>query len=480
MEIIHAIGLASATEDGDLLKERFSIMNDAPKEILELQSLNKNAINCYDTWKDVIVNYFSLMKALNRGVPLLTFQCQNELLDSLSKCAKGSSNWILPTLITVAFELQYMALHVDDDYENNQRNNKYSYHNSNNPFSVRTHPKILKMQRALATLTKVFKVCVNDRELDMSKSKKIGVHFFSALIYKFYLKLDQTHLSGNIEKAIESIKDQLPSIHSIPKSHAINYLYYSGWLKLNDGKFDSANEKLTLALRLTRKNDYHQIKSILFLLIPIKFYTNKLMPSKKVFQLFQVQNEDDKQDYESAEKFKKVLEISKCYFQIFRAIKSGNIKLFDTFIYKITNFLLKKNLYLIFEKIRKFVIFKLFKVSYSIIVKNPTSFEIKNIYQIPIGYFTKAMEFSQYHNEKQFYLNDREAKREKKLQNQKEKEPEIDPEIRFTTDELNNTECLLGNGIVDGYIKGYLSHSLRIIVFSKKQAFINTVKRNTE
>lgn len=107
------------------------------------------------------------------------------------------------------------------------------------------------------------------------------------------------------------------------------------------------------------------------------------------------------------------------FIDIVQSIKSGNIKQFNECLSTHQNFFISKGIYLILEKLKIIVYRNLFKKVHLITTGQ----------RIPIGNFVSALKWME---------NDA-----------------ID---------IDETECILSNLIYNGYLKGYISHKVALVV----------------
>lgn len=390
-----------------------------------------------DIWRPIIVHFFNVMYSIREKNKVEAYVNGNELLKAMNRCAERENDWILPVLKTIVKDLKFLAISADVELEAKQKRDRNQLSKRNMSFDNEdTDMEEEKyIEQASRTINKSFTICLNDRDLDFGHNKKKAVYFFIAELYHIYFKLNKYDLAKSVQRALNYKINELPSIDAVPKASAVAYLYYSGCLYASDGNLIKAQEHFSQALLLTGQHmDKHQ-QSILLMLIPINFYIKKLLPSEYVFTTFP--------------------KINRLYYQIFKAIKQGNLKKFNREIKKIEKFLLKKNLYLVFQQIRQLLIWRLYKKTFLLAKQLPELFT--NVHQLPISALAKALDFSTNHL----------ADIKKLEQNHKLGINMLDPDL---------TECHLANLIFLGYIKGYISHTNGVVVLSKKDPFPKQVQ----
>lgn len=367
--------------------------------------------------KPVVEAYVEFSKIISADRnPLDVFTAFDTLMRQLNRLAESKPSWIGAALVKVTHDLIRYAMAADEFI-------------AKNPTMMATkvvgdleHEACLT--KAARTIHGAFKLCLNDRNEDPSKSRKQYVYYFVGQEMRIYFKLQNRDLAKNMEKVLVKMSHSLPDLHNVEKSHAVMYLYYSGIVYCGDRDFEAAYKKFKAAFHLCNSKEKRHLESILVYLIPLKFIVTKKYPD--------------------LERLKSYTIAYTLYANIIKSVISGDLKLFDREFEGMEVLILKKNLYLVMEELRNFVVLKLLKRIYLANGSNP---------HLSIKMITRGIEFAKFHTS-----NKDIAKRNIGV---------------FSSDEA---ECLVANMIYQGYIKGYLSHSNGVLVLSKKDPFPNQVK----
>lgn len=419
MDRLKQIGDCINQENGDSLKLIFEeYLIDPHIRDVPIEKVNENALfNEFSNDTKAILN---AIITLNRSVKtyevVANFEAYLKFFTILNRFAEQQTNWFLKGLIVITKLLINSARTADLYIENNPQlfeNNK-----DLNDLNIETESCLIKSSRVI---NNSFKLCLNDKNEDLYKNRRSQVYFFVNQELRIFFNLQNIELAKNMEKVLISKKNDLPKLNSISKSQSISYLYYSGAIACGDGDFKNAYQKFKNAYELCLSTDKKHLELILVYLIPLKFLITKKYPNLAYL----------KQNFEN---------LYTLYFDLISSLQNGDLLRFENFFNDFESFFLKKNLYLVIENLRNFIILKLIKKIYSI--NNESS-------HLPISLVSKGIEFSNYHNSSNNF--------------------------KFSNDE---SECLLANLIFKSFIKGYISHTNGVCVLSKKDPFPLQVLKN--
>lgn len=384
-----------------------------------------------EKFRDVVRSYLKLMKSVYVANSInASFFDLNEMVNNLNRAAQTQTNWINKPLINACTELvsvyQVRLKNFPEEEEIELSNLDTSEYGGTSS----------SLERLAATINGLFKLSLNDKNLDLTQSKRVDIYFFLGALIKIYFKLGKLELAKSVEKALKGTRFDLPKLNGATstKRYAVTYLYYSALLSLDDADFASSEDKLVNAMEILScytdpKSVQKQTEKILIILLPLKLYNKRLFPSNEVW-----------------EKFPRLKFLYRD--NLFDAIQNGDLQKFDKSLERFQLILLKKHLYLLFELMKTLCYLKLVRKTVSIVSSlNPDT----KSHIVPISAIQVALEFSATHT----YTNS--------------------GSLKYN---LDSTECILANLISSGKVKGYLSHANRCIVLSKANAFPTIVVNN--
>ncbi|EGG15202.1 proteasome component region PCI domain-containing protein [Cavenderia fasciculata] len=251
-------------------------------------------------------------------------------------------------------------------------------------------------------LSRCFQSATGDRSAVMEQSKKRASLGIINQLFQIYFKLNNLKLCKNLIKAIES--PGFPSLETYPPQQLITYKFFVGRLAAFEGNFKKAQQDLLSAFNKCPPNIPKNKKLILLYLIPMQLAQCKF-PKKGLLQQYNLHQ----------------------FIGIVDGMKNGNIKQFNQCLATNQNYFISKGLYLILEKLKIIVYRNLFKKIYLITVSMNANSNAKS--RVPIQNFVAALKWAE--NE---------------------------------TVDVDEAECIISNLIFDGYIKGYISHKVGLIL----------------
>lgn len=363
---------------------------------------------------NVIKYYLRLIKSIyiNNDIKN-SFLNYNQLVLDLNRFAETQNNWINITLIKCCKELIGIYSVMEKSFPE-----EIVADHSN---EIVSSNKISSLEMLANTINKSFKLSLNDKNLQLNESKRIDIYFFLSCLIKIYFKLGNIELAKSIEKALKGTRFELPKLNKslTDKNSAIIYLYYSSILSLDDSNFKECQSKLTTALTLMSYTSdksciEHQFQQIMIMYLPLALYNEKKLPKAYIWRQFPAL------DYVYNKNF-------------FQFIKSGAIDKYDKFMEQTQSFLLKTNLYLLFQNLKQLAYVSFIKKIVK--VHQELNNDPKSNHIIPFSAFEVGFK----------YIT-----------------------LDFDYDQI---ECILAGLIANGNIKGYLSHGNKCIVLSKTAAF---------
>lgn len=424
------VAQATNSQDGNRLKSYLTLYprNEVPTGDIQAHFPEPNEFDLYqlqEKYRPVLKCHFKMMKAIYLSKSIkLTFDELNQMSNHLIRAAEAETNWINVVLMDCLTEL--LAVYRVRQQSYPEELSEYEQLSGEDLILGNTHSTAI--EKLATTLNKAFKISLNDKNVDLSQSKRIDIYYYLSQLIKVYYMMDKFDLAKSIEKAIKGTKFKLPNINksTTNKKYGITYLYYSAILALDDGDFVQAEAKLDQALHLVGNlanyQSTKQFEKILFILLPIKLYFGKI-PKPFIWK------------YES---------IKLVYLELTNAVVTGNIHNFETCLNKYQKIFLRNHLFLLLELLKQSV--------YAHLVKNITKIVQLQMdpssHIIPLSSYQIGFEISKFHTF-----------------------DEIDWETHdpyFCQDEI---ECVIANLISVGKVKGYLSHGNRCLVLSKQNPF---------
>jgi len=186
------------------------------------------------------------------------------------------------------------------------------------------------------------------------------------------------------------------------------------------------NKDMSLIANYKEKKSNH-LRRILLILIPLKLYNQGKIPHESVWQRFP--------------------DLKTMYHDNFLdAICTGNLYKYEQCMNRYQLVLLKNHLYILMELLRQFVQLMVMHKTYKI------NLELQNDEKTtPISAFKLGLELSMHYNERG------------------EESEEKDAPTHQVSD--LEVETIVANLITQGYIRGYVSNTNRVVVFSKSCPF---------
>ncbi|KAK3282451.1 hypothetical protein CYMTET_9813 [Cymbomonas tetramitiformis] len=201
---------------------------------------------------------------------------------------------------------------------------------------------------------------------------------------------------------------QVIPFENFPVSHRVTYKFYVGSLSLFNEEFQRAEQELSYALQHCHKASVANKRLILQYLVPVKLLLGSL-PRAGLLEQHQLPE----------------------YVPVVQAMRTGNVRLLDEALETHQEAFFRTGTYLVLERLRPSVHRTLFK-KISLINKelNPTK-----AHQLPLELLQVGLKC-------------------------------VGVEI-----DIEEVECILANLIHRKYVKGYISHTKKIAVLSKADAF---------
>jgi COP9 signalosome complex subunit 12 len=176
-------------------------------------------------------------------------------------------NWLIPTLYVAGRHLRFFALKADDERALNPVQEKgLSFADDFDP-ETEKHGQLRDCEQQLK---RIFTLCLTDRA-PLETSRKWGIYYIINLLFKTYFKLRSPSLSKTILKAISAYQGDMPPLGAFPKSQQVTFLYYAGVLAFLEENYVEAEERLTEAWNLCRKDSIRN-QEYSHLPIPVSYF----------------------------------------------------------------------------------------------------------------------------------------------------------------------------------------------------------------
>ena len=261
----------------------------------------------------------------------MALECyQNKLFNELKE-----QNWTLDLLYTMLLDQRRIA-RIADLAELAICKSKI---NKNSPVGEQSMLERCAANQHMAA----FRTCVSDNRTSENQSKKWGILFIVNQLFKIYFMINKLHLLKPLLRAVETntLKDRFPL------SQRVTYNFFRGRKELFENHFDSAIDCLTFAFEKCHKESHINQKQVLLYLIPVKMLRGTL-PSEDFLA-----NHD----------------LTNIFGGIVRAIKTGDLKLFDDTMNKNHLIFVKNRTLITIEKLRTIVERTLFRKVHKIMEK---------------------------------------------------------------------------------------------------------------
>lgn len=340
-----------------------------------------------------------------------TFELADEQLRLMNRIAEQETNWIVYPLYIVANQYFQIAKKTPKSTEDENL-----------------------LERCGRTIHRSFNLCLNDRNPELPRNRKIGCYLFANLEFQLYHKLGNRDMTKNLVKVLQSRVSEIPTLsQSLAARHAAHKVLYNYYMGEYYGCYESDFQKGFAYLQeallecSTSGSCDTQIDRILVLLIPFALLTKRLYPNFRDGPLACTRSDR-----------RVALHV---YQPLIRSLLTGNLRDYDTHFARNELFFLRNGLYVAMSLLRELVLLQLVKRCW-VLSDRPSILPLTTIAR---GYL----------------LSHHPAPR-KRAKRSADSVPES---------VLDDLECQIANLICKTCIRGYLSHANRCLVLSKKDPF---------
>ncbi|CBQ73877.1 related to CSN12-COP9 signalosome (CSN) subunit [Sporisorium reilianum SRZ2] len=270
-----------------------------------------------------------------------------------------------------------------------------------------------RLEECARQLNKAFTACIADRNPELADSRKWGTYEVVGMVFKTYFRLKSVALCRNILRAISAAA--LPDLAHFPKSQQVTFRYYVGVLAFLNEEYDRAERELDAALAMCHRSARANQALILTYLVPVKLLKGSL-PHPALL------------DSDVGEKLH-------VYTPFIAAVRTGDIRTFDTALHTHEATLVKRGTFIAIERARDVALRTLLKrISLSLprpapTAPPPTRIGLKTLHAATSGAVVG---------------------------------------LQYGDKEL---EWILATLIYKGYVKGYIAHERGVLVLSSVLAF---------
>ncbi|CCD25284.1 uncharacterized protein NDAI_0E04670 [Naumovozyma dairenensis CBS 421] len=507
--------------------KKIFILNDDSTDDEKLTMFYETTMKAKKFIDDAMNNYMKNKKKIKnknknklknkKNLYPITLLSSKEFLDTIMLQLKSlnrlverdsSSNWLILPLFIVANQIFKIFSQLKDQVTH--PNLKFNINSIPDCNKLPIKTKIVKefLEDCARNIHRSFSLCLNDKNPNLRKNKKIGIILFSNLEFKIYHKLQNKDMIKNLIKVLNSNnvltqqQQQQNAVNNADlttfyKSHVVMFNYFMGqYYGCYESDFNLACNYLNNALMecpdpkkiiITSPSTINSIwRRLLILLIPFTILTRKTYPNLDyILNNIFINIEDNH-----------AKEIKDIFHPIIQCFKTGNLQKFDETFKQNEYFYLENGIYVAMTLIRELVFLKLIKNCYKIWLTINDGKNNKFVIPLPfllIGYLKSLgaqQELIQQivvaddndsasgsHQEQQQSSAHPRGQRETQTRYKNKKQlPMTSKETRELI--LDEIECHLANLISKNYIKGYLSHGNRCLVISKTVPFPKLATKN--
>jgi 3-methyladenine DNA glycosylase AlkC len=214
---------------------------------------------------------------------------QEKVQMQLQELFANHDAWLIPAIHTTTNTTRLIAIRADRQAAQYGQNRVDDDESANGDKTL---------QSAAMVLQKAFKLCLTDREKDITRSRKRGVLYIVNQLCSIYFRLNMTHLCENLTKQIEPPSTRpgavprtslLPQsvFEQLPKRDQVTYKYYTGRIALMKDQYQKAERDLDYACAHCHRKSHRNKRLILVLLVPLKLCLGK-KPSDHLLRKYQL------------------------------------------------------------------------------------------------------------------------------------------------------------------------------------------------
>jgi len=268
------------------------------------------------------------------------------------------------------------------------------------------------LEDAARICNKAFSNCIMDRTNKSQFSRRWGTYRTVGITLKCYIKANRVSLFKSLLRSL-TVQTELPPFEKFPKSDQVTCKYYFGLNRFLQEEYVEAYREFSFAFANCHRDATRNQELILTYLIPLQMLRGRL-PSRVLLSKFP--------------------RLEQLYTPFVLAIRSGDVKRYDSVLAWGEQHLVSLNVWLCVEKAREICVRGLLKKVWRAAAQ-PT--------RLPISLVHRALQMSG---------------------------------IEVAVEEA---ECIIANMIYRGYVKGYISHEKQMVVLAAKDTFPSLAVRGS-
>lgn len=359
------------------------------------RDIGQIAASTQPAWRDTAVHFWRAAGCLrDRSAAADAFTHAAAMAGAIIKGFVQWEAWVLPVLFSACRDVHNLAIKADAVAEEQGQPAEY-------------------LEEAARIINRAFTLCITDRA-PLEASRKWGTYCVIGILFRTYFKLDKLSLTKNVLRAVEV--SELPPLQYFPKAHIVTWRYYLGVIAFMGEDYMTAETELREALRLCHRAAARNVELILTYLVPTVLMTTRRLPSVELLRSFP--------------------RVAALYHPLTTALRSGNLAAYDRALARRETELVRRRVYLTFERARDLCLRSLFRKVY--LLKDKST-------RIPVADLTAAANLG------------------------------TPPEAQDMCDD-DEAECYVANLIHAGFVKGYISREKRTVVLSAKDPFPKVVR----
>ncbi|KAJ2762992.1 COP9 signalosome (CSN) subunit [Coemansia sp. BCRC 34490] len=262
-------------------------------------------------WEEMTLLHFQAAAMYRQGDFMASYKHQLDMYNVYLRELPNMSRWGVPALFAISSDLSHIARCADQQ-------------------QLATDPHARKIEEATRTISQGFSLCMTDREVLLSKSRKWGTYHMANILFRLYLRLKAYNLCTSMIQAIKT--SELPALDRFPMGDQVTFRFHRGMLAFRGEKYALAKDDLLFALEHCHRNAFRNKTRILIHLAPIMMMEG-MLPQSRLLRRYPP--------------------IKALYADLAKAVRSGNIGQFDLLLQAKDQKLAALGTYTAAEQVRK-------------------------------------------------------------------------------------------------------------------------------